>query len=97
MGHDMKMASTGSARNLGQLYFSLPNELQMEIIFELHIRDVFSCRRVSQSFSTLLISNESWLVGLCIAYKLPPYRSTLYFPLTDRKYILQDLYMMYRR
>jgi len=91
------MASTVSVRDLGQFYFSLPNELQMEIILQLHILDIFSCRRVCQSFNTLLISNESWLVRLCIAYKLPPYCSMLYPPPTDRKYILQDLYMMYRR
>lgn len=63
---------------LSDLFLSLPNELQAQIIAPLQIHDVLNLRLVSKSFHTLVTLNEAPIARYHIAHSLPDYTLKLY-------------------
>jgi hypothetical protein len=63
---------------LNDLFLSLPNELQAQIIAPLQIHDVLNLRLVSKSFHTLVTLNEAPIARYHIAHSLPDYTLKLY-------------------
>jgi hypothetical protein len=63
---------------LGDLFMSLPNELQENIIAPLPIHDVLNLRLVSKSFHTLIALNESPIARYHVAHSVPKYALRLY-------------------
>jgi len=72
--------------NLCDLFLTLPNELQAQIIAPLPIHTILELRLVSKSFHTLVTLNESPIARYHIAHSLPNYALRLY-PLPDPSFI----------
>ncbi|TVY20546.1 hypothetical protein LARI1_G001589, partial [Lachnellula arida] len=62
----------------GDLFLSLPNELQTQIIAPLPIHDILSLRLVSKSFHTSVTLNEAPIARYHVANTLPAYTLRLY-------------------
>lgn len=71
---------------LCDLFLTLPNELQAQIIAPLPIHSILELRRVSKSFHTLVTLNESPIARYHIAHNLPSYALQLY-PLPDPAFV----------
>ncbi|KAF4631541.1 hypothetical protein G7Y89_g6590 [Cudoniella acicularis] len=67
---------------LSDLFLSLPNELQAQIISPLPIHTILNLRLVSKTFHTLITLNESPVARHHIAHSIPAYALRLY-PLPD--------------
>jgi hypothetical protein len=67
---------------LCDLFLTLPNELQAQIIAPLPIHSILQLRLVSKSFHTLVTLNEAPIARYHIAHCLPDYALRLY-PLPD--------------
>lgn len=84
--HDFTQAShprlsTDSAAKslaLGQLFMSLPNELQIQIVSSLPLTDVLNLRLVSKSWHALVTYNESPIVRYHLDHHIPAYALRLY-------------------
>ncbi|PWW71748.1 hypothetical protein C7212DRAFT_360418 [Tuber magnatum] len=79
---DGTTASKGS-RSLGDLFFGLPVELQLEVVNKLFFFDLLSLRRTSQKFRELTMQNESHIVRHHIGQWVPLHITKLYPPPTD--------------
>lgn len=64
--------------SLSDLFLSLPNELQEQVIAPLPIHDILNLRLVSKTFHTLVSLNESTIARHHIAHTLPKYALRLY-------------------
>ena len=67
-----------SSLSLSDLFLSLPNELQENIIAPLAIHDVLNLRLVSKSFHTMVSLNENPIARYHVAHTLPAYSVRLY-------------------
>jgi len=74
---DMTIANLYSL-TLSDLFLSLPNELQEQIIAPLPIHDILTLRLVSKSFHTFVTLNENPIARFHVAHSLPPYALRLY-------------------
>ena len=72
-----------SSRSLGDLFFGLPVELQLEVVNKLFFFDLLSLRRTSQKFRELTMQNESHIVRHHIGQWVPLHITKLYPPPTD--------------
>ncbi|CUS09714.1 unnamed protein product [Tuber aestivum] len=79
---DGTTASKGS-RSLGDLFFGLPVELQLEVVNKLFFFDLLSLRRTSQKFRELTMQNESHIVRHHIGQWVPLHITKLYPPPAD--------------
>jgi hypothetical protein len=71
-----------SSRTLNDLFFSLPNELQLQIVTPLSMPTILNLRLVSGSFHALVSQNESWIARHHITRSIPAFAIRLY-PLPD--------------
>ena len=79
-------------------FFSLPSELQVEVISYLPVQDVLSCRLASRFLNRIICTNESDIVRRCLKYHLPSICARLYPEIKQaRGYTLFELYNMQRR
>lgn len=67
-----------------QLFLSLPNELQMQIVTSLPLPDVLNLRRMSKSWHALITLNEKTIVRYHLDHSIPPYALRLY-PVDETK------------
>jgi hypothetical protein len=63
---------------LDELFRSLPNELQIQIINSLPLSDILNLRRVSRSWHTLITLNEGPIVRYHLDHHIPAYALRLY-------------------
>lgn len=61
-----------------QLFLSLPNELQIQIVTSLSLPDVLNLRRISKSWHALITLNEGPIVRYHLDHSIPPYALRLY-------------------
>ncbi|KAI9728449.1 MAG: hypothetical protein M1828_003850 [Chrysothrix sp. TS-e1954] len=79
-------------------FFSLPSELQVEMLSYLPVQDVLSCRLASRFLNRIICTNESDIVRQCLRYQLPRICKQLYPEIKEaRAYTLFELYNMQRR
>jgi hypothetical protein len=67
----------------GDLFFALPNEIQVLVLCKLHWRDLLTLRATTRGFHELLHENESTIVRRhisCPDFDLPPYCLSLFPP-----------------
>lgn len=79
--HEQIVAEEGGIHQgltLSDLFLSLPNELQEQIIAPLPIHDILNLRLVSKSFHTFVTLNENPIARYHVANSLPPYALRLY-------------------
>lgn len=72
-----------SSPSLGDLFFGLPVELQLEVVNKLFFFDLLSLRRTSRKFRELTMQNESYIVRHHIGQWVPLHITKLYPPPTD--------------
>ncbi|RPA99144.1 hypothetical protein L873DRAFT_1684397 [Choiromyces venosus 120613-1] len=75
--------TTKSSRSLGDLFFGLPVELQLEVVNKLFFFDLLSLRRASRQFRELTAQNESHIVRHHICHWVPLHITKLYPPPID--------------
>lgn len=63
---------------LDDLFRSLPNELQIQIINSLPLSDILNLRRLSRSWHTLITLNEGPIVRFHLDHHIPAYALRLY-------------------
>ncbi|SPO04210.1 probable F-box protein involved in pathogenicity [Cephalotrichum gorgonifer] len=63
---------------LDELFRSLPNELQIQIINSLPLSDILNLRRASRSWHTLITLNEAPIVRYHLDHHIPAYALRLY-------------------
>lgn len=61
-----------------QLFFILPNELQIQIISSLPLNDILNLRLISKSWHALISLNEGPIVRYCLEHHIPAYARRLY-------------------
>ncbi|KAG9246310.1 hypothetical protein BJ878DRAFT_533312 [Calycina marina] len=79
--HEHIIAEQGGIHHsisISDLFLSLPNELQEQIIAPLPIHDMLNLRLVSKSFHTLVTLNENPIARYHVANSLPAYSLRLY-------------------
>ncbi|KOS21069.1 hypothetical protein ESCO_004284 [Escovopsis weberi] len=75
-------ADTPHSLPLDQLFLSLPNELQIQIISLLPLTDVLNLRLTSKSWHALITFNEAPIVRYHLEHHIPAYALRLY-PIRD--------------
>lgn len=71
------------SRTLSDLFLTLPNELQAQIIAPLPIHTILNLRLASRSFHTIVAINESPIARYHVCHSLPLYTRQLY-PVADQ-------------
>lgn len=76
------VANPGNSIPFDQLFWGLPNELQIQIIASLPLSDVLSLRLASRAWHDMVTLNEVPIVRYQLEFEVPAYAKRLY-PITE--------------
>ncbi|RCI11574.1 hypothetical protein L249_7359 [Ophiocordyceps polyrhachis-furcata BCC 54312] len=83
--------------SLGQVFFSLPNELQVHIVSFLPLTDVLNLRLVCKSWHAIITLNESPIVRHHLDHYIPAYALRLYPAAVPGEITLHHLCSLWHR